>query len=246
MLSTSDSALDGQCRWQDNQRQLIDSLRQHPLLVVLRPSDADWSVPTLEQAPLLRLIDQLVGEGVRHLEVAWVAHPRWPCLLRLLKGRYPTLQLGAASITSQQALRCALELDLAYVMSPCLDLALLTLARRHGQLLVPGVLSPSEVLQAAQAGCELVKLFPANTLGIKYLRQLSAPMDPLPHVIAAGGLTVQDLDPWLAAGHHAVALGRGVVHGDRLDPHLLTWLARQSEATEQTKGVALPPHHRLH
>ena len=193
--------------------------------MVLRSSDADWSAPTLEQAPLLRLIDQLIAAGVNHLEIAWSAHPRWPALMLDLKSRYPLLHLGVASMTSEAALRSTLELDLAYAMSPCLDLELLALARRHGQLLVPGVFSPSEFLQAAKAGCELVKLFPAGTLGIDYLRQLSAPMDPLPHVIAAGGLGAADLDPWLSAGYHAVALGRGVIRGDELDPHLLTWLS---------------------
>ena len=225
MPNTSDSAPDGQSRWQSCQRQLIDSLHSHPLLVVLRPSDADWSAQTLEQAPLLRLIDQLTAAGIAHLEIAWAPHPRWPSLMRDLKARHPDLHLGVASITSQAALLSTLELDLAYAMSPCLDLELLTLARCHGQLLVPGVFSPSEFLQAAKVGCELVKLFPAGTLGIDYLRQLSAPMDPLPRVIAAGGLGTADLDPWLSAGYHAVALGRGVMRGDTLDPHLLTWLA---------------------
>ena len=225
MPSTSDSALDGQSRWRSCQRQLIDSLRSNPLLVVLRPSQADCSAPLLEQAPLLRLIDQLTAAGVIHLEIAWSAHPRWLVLMRELKVRYPGLHLGVASITSEVALRSTLELDLAYAMSPCLDLELLAMARRHDQLLVPGVFSPSEFLQAAKAGCELVKLFPAGTLGIDYLRQLSAPMEPLPHVIAAGGLGAADLDPWLSAGYHAVALGRGVIRGDELDPHLLAWLS---------------------
>ena len=184
----------------------------------------DWSEPCFEQVPLFALIDQLVSAGVQHIEVAWDEHPRWQPMMRALIGRYPGLQLGVASVVSAEALRIVADLGVAYAMSPCFDADLLAQARELDQLLVPGVFSPSEMQQAVVCGCELVKLFPASTVGIDYLRQLSAPLGPLPYVIAAGGLTVQDLDPWLAAGYHALALGRGVIKDDILDANLLSWL----------------------
>ena len=184
----------------------------------------DWSGPSFEQAPLFVLIDQLVTAGVQHVEIAWDEHPRWQSLMRALIGRYQGLQLGVASVVSAEALRIVADLGVAYAMSPCLDADLLAQARGLDQLLVPGVFSPSEMRQALLCGCELVKLFPASTVGIDYLRQLSAPLGSLPYVIAAGGLTVQDLNPWLAAGYHALALGRGVIKGDMVDANLLSWL----------------------
>ena len=72
--------------------------------------------------------------------------------------------------------------------------------------------------------CQLVKLFPASVLGMNYWRQIEAPLEPLPFVIAAGGLTVSDLTPWLAAGYNSVALGRGLIKQGRLDPALNAWL----------------------
>ena len=225
MPNTSDAAFSDQSRWAEHQRHLIASLRDHPLLVVLRPTQVDWSGKTFEQAPLFALVDQLVTAGVHHIEIAWVDHPSWPDLMAALRARHPTLALGAASVTTPEALQAVIDLDMAYAMSPCLDPQLLQLARQQGQLLVPGVFSPSELRQAVALGCALVKLFPAGSLGLDYLRQLSAPMAPLPCVIAAGGLQVDDLDPWLAAGCHAVALGRGVIDGNSLDPKLLNWLS---------------------
>ena len=79
------------------------------------------------------------------------------------------------------------------------------------QLLLPGVFAPTEIHQAYGCGCRLVKLFPASVLGVDYWRQLAGPMDSLPFVIAAGGLTAPDFIPWLNAGDEAVALGRGLV-----------------------------------
>ncbi|RZO12698.1 MAG: bifunctional 4-hydroxy-2-oxoglutarate aldolase/2-dehydro-3-deoxy-phosphogluconate aldolase [Synechococcus sp. MED-G135] len=224
MPNTSDRSRPDRINWIDRQHQLIRSLREQPFLVVLRPSPLDWSVETFDQAPLLCVINQLVDAGVHHIEIAWTPHCRWGELICWLRDRYPALRLGAASVTRREALEMVIDLGMAYAMSPCFDPSLLRLARRHGQLLVPGVFSPSEVQQAVAFGCELVKLFPAATVGINYLRQLSAPLSPLPCMIAAGGLTAADLDPWLAAGYHALALGRGLIDGEKLDQSLLSWL----------------------
>ena len=194
------------------------------MLVVVRPSESDWSSDRLEHGPLHGLIEQLASVGVQHIEVAWVDHPLWLSLIRILQAHFPDLQLGIASVTSQKSLEEVIAVGVPYAMSPCFDPALLAHARRHGQLLVPGVFSPTEVRQAVDFGCELIKLFPASCLGIDYRRQLSAPMTPLPCMIAAGGLRAEHLDPWLAAGYHALALGRGVINGAMLDPTLLSWL----------------------
>ena len=225
MPNTSESSTPESGRWLERQRHLIGSLAEYPLLVVLRPTSSDWSAQTFQQAPLLALIDQLSDAGVRHIELAWSAHHRWPELVRVLQDRYSDLHLGAASVTNAGAVDCISELGMAYAMSPCLDPLLINRARAQGLVLVPGVFSPTEVHQATTLGCELIKLFPAGSLGLDYLRQLSAPLAPLPHMIAAGGLTAADLDPWLAAGYHAVALGRGVMVGNSLDDNLLKWLS---------------------
>ena len=192
--------------------------------MVLRPSFLDWSETTFESSPLFALVERLVSAGVQHIEVAWDDHPRWPALMRALMARHRDLHLGVASVVSASALQVVADLGVAFAMSPCLDFQLIAQARAQGQLLVPGVFSPSEIHQAVRHGCDLVKLFPAETLGIDYLSRLSAPMGKLPHVIAAGGLKADDLEAWLAAGYFALALGRGVINDDSVDANLISWL----------------------
>ena len=123
---------------------------------------------------------------------------------------------------------CVAQLDLTYAMSPCLDPVLLGRAAQKRTLLVPGVFSPTEVMQAMQLDCRLVKLFPASELGCSYWRRLQAPLGELPFVIAAGGLVPADIRPWLDAGHGAVALGRRVISGHSVDAELLEWLERST------------------
>ena len=207
----------------DSGEGLIRSLRIQPLLIVLRPDPADLG----SAFPLTRLchqLDQLVEAGVRHVEIAWSDHPCWSDLVTAAKSRHARLSLGAASITQQSALQQVAELGVSYAMSPLLDKGLQERARQLGCLLVPGVMTPSEIRQASDLGCRLVKLFPASVVGRGFHHQIAAPMGNLPFMIAAGGLRAADLHSWLQAGYDAIALGRTVFENDAVDPSLAAWI----------------------
>ena len=208
----------------DRQQWLMASLVRQPLIVVLRPKESDLLGPFL-QSLLCQRIDQLVELGLHHLEIAWVDHPRWSALITAICLRHPSLQLGVASVTSQRGLQAVIDLDLPYAMSPLLDHGLVSMAQQHNCCLVPGVMTPTEIRQAVVLGCHVVKLFPAVVVGRDYYRQISAPLGDLPFMIAAGGLTVSDLDSWLSAGYGAIALGRGVLSTTNDIADLSSWLA---------------------
>ena len=207
----------------DRQQWLMASLRRQPLIIVLRPNESDLFGPFLHSL-LCQRLDHLVDIGVHHIEIAWMDHSRWSDLIAAIRLRHPTLQLGVASVTSQRGLQAVIDLDLPYAMSPLLDQGLVSMAYQHNCCFVPGVMTPTEIRQAMVLGCPVVKLFPAVVLGLDYHRQISAPMGDLPFMIAAGGLSVADLDPWLSAGYDAIALGRGVLSTTDAVDDLRKWL----------------------
>ena len=207
----------------DRQQWLMASLRRQPLIIVLRPKESDLLGPFL-QSLLCQRLDQWGDLGVRHIEIAWMDHSLWSALIAAIRLRHPSLQLGVASVTSQRGLQAVIDLDLPYAMSPLLDQGLVSMAHQHNCCLVPGVMTPTEIRQAVVLGCHVVKLFPAVVLGLDYHRQISAPMGDLPFMIAAGGLSVADLDPWLSAGYDAIALGRGVLSSMDAIADLSDWL----------------------
>ncbi len=160
-----------------------------------------------QPADLLTQLERLDQIGLRHVELAWSGHPHWAEQAAALVQRFPRLSLGAASVCSLAALDGVRAAGLAYAVSPVLDADLLQAARSEGLALVPGVFSPSEVHRARRLGCPLVKLFPAVQLGPRFWPRLQGPLGPLPACIAAGGLGVGDVEPWLSAGVDAVAIG---------------------------------------
>ena len=202
------------------------SLQHQPLLLVIRPEPDDLMAAGSDSV-LLEQVLRLHAAGLRHLEVAWLDQPGWMGFMQRVQDHFPGLNLGVASVTVSKALSDLSRLDLSYAMAPCWCPELVEQAKELGVLLVPGVFSPTEVHQAIQFGCRVVKLFPAVNLGPGYWGRLRAPLGPLPFVIAAGGLEVSDLPAWLEAGHGAVALGRRVVGSPPAFQALLDWL-RQS------------------
>lgn len=181
---------------------LIQSLRRQPLLVVLRP------VTPLAAEPQLQRLQTL---GLRHVEIAWQPGPLWQAEMAVLVERFPDLELGAASVCEPEGVAAAAAAGCRYAVSPVLDPTLLQEAAERDLVLVPGVMTASEVHSARRLGCRLVKLFPAVSVGIDYWRRLREPLgSPLPFCIAAGGLGPADVVPWLAAGVDAVALGSGL------------------------------------
>jgi 2-dehydro-3-deoxyphosphogluconate aldolase/(4S)-4-hydroxy-2-oxoglutarate aldolase len=158
------------------------------------------------------------------VEIAWTPVAGWSEQCRELRLRYPGVNLGAASVCSVEALEATAAAGLGYAVSPILEVDLIRRASALGLTLVPGVFSPSEVQRARNLGCELVKLFPAATLGPGYWRRLAGPLGALPFCIAAGGLDRADVLPWLEAGVNAVALGARLLPGQ--DPALEEVISR--------------------
>ena len=183
---------------------LIAALHCQPLLVVLR---------SMEPLELLPQIERLQALGIHQVELAWSPHRKWVGQCQVLQERFPQMAFGSASICSLAGLDATAAAGLRYAVSPVLDQSLVERAQVLGLALVPGVMTPSEVHQAREWGCRLVKLFPAITLGMDYWSRLVPPLGPLPFCIAAGGLAPADGIPWLEAGVDAVALGGSLAHG---------------------------------
>ncbi len=209
--------------WSQRQEALKASLKKQPLIVVCRPTPKELE-SNPNSNPLISRLAQLNDKGIKHVEIAWSPEPQWKSLIQYAQASFPELQLGVASITSPEALSCVAELELSFSMCPFWDEHLQRMAIELNHLLIPGVYSPSEINQACKFGWTVVKLFPAISLGIDFWSHAKIPLTQVPFVIAAGGLTVSDIEPWLNQGYDAVIIGRKLVSKGNLDPTLEDWL----------------------
>ncbi|HEY9815769.1 MAG TPA: bifunctional 4-hydroxy-2-oxoglutarate aldolase/2-dehydro-3-deoxy-phosphogluconate aldolase, partial [Candidatus Obscuribacterales bacterium] len=151
-----------------------------------------------------RMAQAVAAGGMRMLEVTWTSD-RPGDLIQRLREDLPTCCVGAGTVLHPTAFSQAIAAGAQFLFSPHTDLDLLRWAIAHQVPMVPGALSPNEIMAAWQAGATTVKVFPVQAMGgAAYIRSLQGPLGHIP-LIPTGGVTLQHAAELLTAG--AIAVG---------------------------------------
>jgi 2-dehydro-3-deoxyphosphogluconate aldolase/(4S)-4-hydroxy-2-oxoglutarate aldolase len=159
---------------------------------------------------LSAVVDALMAGGVRALEVTMTV----PGAVELIRGLAPKLPagflLGAGTVLDADTVERVVGAGAQFVVSPVFRRAVIDSGHRLGVPVMPGCLSPTEILDAWDSGADIVKVFPATTLGPGYLKDVRG---PLPHVklMPTGGVTLDNAGDWIRAGAVAVGVGSALV-----------------------------------
>ena len=181
-------------------RAVVDRLIAHGAVAVFRLPDASRGRDVAAA---------LVAGGVQSIEVT-LTTPGALSLIASLAKSDPSLIVGAGSVLSAEAAREAIDAGASYVVSPVFDADLLATAHTYDIPAFPGAYTPTEMFRAYQAGADLVKVFPADSLGPSYIKGVLAPM-PFLELMPTGGVTPDNVGTWIAAGVVAVGLGSALV-----------------------------------
>jgi 2-dehydro-3-deoxyphosphogluconate aldolase/(4S)-4-hydroxy-2-oxoglutarate aldolase len=156
------------------------------------------------------VVDALVEGGVRALEVTMTV----PGAVDLIRAIKPTLPdgflLGAGTVTDAATAARVIDAGASFVVSPVFRRDVLTEAHRHDVAALPGCFTPTEILDAWEAGADIVKVFPATALGPTFFKDVRG---PLPHVklMPTGGVTIENAGTWIQAGAVAVGIGTSLL-----------------------------------
>jgi 2-dehydro-3-deoxyphosphogluconate aldolase/(4S)-4-hydroxy-2-oxoglutarate aldolase len=119
--------------------------------------------------------------------------------------------LGAGTILDPETARAALLSGAKFVVTPTLNLEVIRMCKRYSAVVVPGSLTPTEILTAWEAGADLVKVFPiAQVGGPAYIRAVRAPLPQIP-LVPTGGVNLQNAGEFIKAGAAAIAAGGELV-----------------------------------
>jgi 2-dehydro-3-deoxyphosphogluconate aldolase/(4S)-4-hydroxy-2-oxoglutarate aldolase len=205
------------------------------------------SIQTLGLVPVLRASSSqqalaiafaIADAGVTALEVTMTVPGALQVIRQLIRQR-PDLLIGAGTVLDPETAHACMSEGAEFIVSPALNLKTTEMCQRHSVAVLPGALTPTEILTAWQAGADVIKVFPASAMGgAKYLTALSG---PLPHIlmIPTGGVTLANAHEFLAAGAFALGVGSDLVNAKALaddHPELITETAR--------KYLAIVQHHR--
>jgi 2-dehydro-3-deoxyphosphogluconate aldolase/(4S)-4-hydroxy-2-oxoglutarate aldolase len=181
--------------------QIVERLREIGLVPVLRAESE-------EQA--LGIASAIAAGGVTVLEITMTVPGAIRVMSRLTKDR-PDILIGAGTVLDAETARICMLEGAQFVVSPALNLKTIEMCHRYSIPVLPGALTPTEVVTAWQAGADVIKVFPASALGgAKYLKSLKAPL-PQVEMIPTGGVSLATAREFLEAGSFALGVGADLV-----------------------------------
>lgn len=182
--------------------QILDQLKKIGLVPVLRATSAKEA---------MIIADAILAGGVTVLEITMTVPGAIQVMQQLADHHGDKLLIGAGTVLDAETARSCLLAGAQFVVSPALDLRTIELCHRYSAPILPGALTPTEIVTAWQAGADVVKVFPCSALGgAKYLKALQGPL-PQIQLIPTGGVSLSTAAEFLAAGAFALGVGSDLV-----------------------------------
>lgn len=174
---------------------------------------------------LLPLCEAVVAGGVKAVEVTVESEGAFESISAIRHQFGDRLRIGAGTLMTPEEVQQAVAAGADFLLSPHLDTKLIEAGHQLGCLFVPGVATPTEVVQAVRAGAEILKLFPASSLGSSYLKDLLGPFKGK-LFIPTGGITADNAATFIRAG--AIGVGMGSSLASKAEIEAGEWQAIQS------------------
>lgn len=159
---------------------------------------------------VLGTCEALLAGGVTIIEVTCGVPDALEAVRSLAAREDRSYLVGAGTVLDAATAEAMAEAGAEFVVSPAVIEEVIEASRRCGAAAIPGALTPTEVWHAHSLGAEAVKVFPASLLGPSYLRDLAAPL-PGVRLIPTGGVDLDDLEDFIAAGAFAVGVGSSLI-----------------------------------
>jgi len=145
-------------------------------------------------------------------------------VIRTLTLKSPDVIVGAGTVLELGWARRSIDAGAKFLTSPGLDRKIVEFAANEGVVVFPGALTPTEVMEAAKAGADFVKIFPCSLIGgPAYIRALKSPFPEVP-LIAAGGVNQQTTGDLIVAGAAALGIGRDLVQPRAIRERQRDWI----------------------
>ena len=162
---------------------------------------------------LTDVAEALMAGGVEVIEITFTV-PRAHRVLEQLADRLgDKILLGAGTVLDSETARTALLAGAKFIVSPTLNLDVIRLCQRYDKLVLPGALTPTEVLTAWEHGADIVKIFPSDLTGPPYLKALHGPL-PQIRLMPTGGVNLLTAADFLRAGACALGIGGSLVEAE--------------------------------
>ena len=187
--------------------QVIETVKKIGVVAVIRGNTPEEAV---------QISEACIAGGVTAIEVAFTT-PRAHEAILTLSEKYKdnaAVVIGAGTVLDAETARMAILNGAAFVVSPAFDEATIKLCNRYRVACMPGTTTIQGVIQALELGADIVKVFPGEVVGSKFIKALKGPL-PQAQMMPTGGVSIDNVGAWVNAGAVAVGAGGALTGGGK-------------------------------
>ena len=181
--------------------EIVTRIERERVVAVLRLADPD---------KLRAAIDALAAGGVRIFEVTMTVPGAIKLIDQLARDVPADVIVGAGTVIDVGTARLVVNAGAMFVVSPVYKREVIDACHNSGVAAIPGCFTPTEILDAWEAGADIVKVFPSTALGPAFIKDVRAPLPQL-KLMPTGGVSIDNAADWLRAGAVAVGIGSALV-----------------------------------
>lgn len=182
--------------------EILQRIRDIGIIPVVRASSADEAI---------QVVEAIRAGGVSLLEITMTVPGAVQVIETLTKKFGDEAIVGAGTVLDAQIANACIAAGATFIVSPALNIETIAFCREHDVVVMPGALTPTEVVTAWNAGADFVKVFPCGAMGgASYIKSLKAPL-PQIELVPTGGVTLNTAASFIQAGAAAIGVGADLV-----------------------------------
>ncbi len=186
----------------------IKQLEESKIVVIVRGVAKEKLIP---------LAQAMYDGGIRFMECTYDSSGKIPDEeiadnIKMLSQHFENkMFIGAGTVLTEKQVILTKEAGGKFIISPDTNADIIKTTKNCGLVSIPGALTPTEIATAKRAGADFIKVFPMDSMGVKYLKDVLAPLSHC-KLLAVGGVTKDNMNEYFEAGAKGIGIGSGIVH----------------------------------
>jgi 2-dehydro-3-deoxyphosphogluconate aldolase/(4S)-4-hydroxy-2-oxoglutarate aldolase len=185
----------------NKRKEIVNKLDFNVAVAIIRLADS---------TKLIRVCEAIFEGGVKSIEITMTVPNAISVIKESVKKLGDHMLIGVGSVLNAETAKEAIDAGANYVVSPIFKKEIIEVAHKNDVPALPGCFTPSEIQTAFESGADIIKIFPADVLGMAFFKSILAPMPHL-KLMPTGGVTLTNAGDWIKAGACAVGIGTALL-----------------------------------
>lgn len=182
-------------------QEIVDKIIESGVVAVIRMEEPE---------KLLRVVEAINAGGIDVIEITMTVPNAIKLIEQVSKEFEEKVLVGVGSVLNKNMAQDAINAGAKFVVSPILKKEVVETAQKNNISVFPGCFTPTEIYTAYEMGAEIIKVFPADILGMQFIKAVKAPI-PNINLMPTGGVTLTNISEWIQAGACAVGIGTALL-----------------------------------